>query len=309
VQIPVATLSEERRHQLIAPPSSSPVEFVLDTDTKNEIDDQFALVYALTAPRLRCLSVYAAPFVNRTYTTAAAGMEASYQEIYTVLEHMRYTNPPPVLRGSDAWITGTGNPVDNPAVRDLITRCQGIDPLVVVAIGALTNIASAILLEPKIINNMVLVWLGGQPEYWHTAREYNLSGDLRATQIVLDSGVPLVRIPCKNVAEHMRSVPSEIAEYVGPCGEIGAYLSRIFSQIIPGKMRSKVIWDLVPLAWLSNPDWVPSHIIPTPRLRDDQTWDTADASCPVCRVAIDAKRDHILADFVQALQNYQSSER
>lgn len=304
VQLPLTTMSDERRRQLIAHPTKEPVEFVIDTDTMNEIDDQFALVYALTAPRLKCLGVYAAPFVNRIYTTPAAGMEASYHEILALLQYMRFENPPPVLQGSKAWITATDRPVDSPAVRDLINRCLATDYLMVVSIGALTNVASALMLEPKIADHIVLVWLGGQPEYWHTAREYNLSGDLKATQFVLDSGVPLVRFPCKNVAEHMRSTPAEIEKHVGSIGIIGAYLSRIFRQIIPGQMRSKVIWDLVPLAWLVNPDWVPSHVIPTPKLKDDQTWDTSDASRPVYRVAIDAHRDPILADFVQALKAY-----
>ena len=67
----------------------------------NEIDDQFALVYALTAPR-RSAWAYAAPFVNRIYTTPAAGMEASYHEILALLQYMRFENPPPVLQGSKA---------------------------------------------------------------------------------------------------------------------------------------------------------------------------------------------------------------
>ncbi|MBE0698068.1 MAG: nucleoside hydrolase, partial [Anaerolineaceae bacterium] len=38
---------------------------VLDTDTYNEIDDQFAVVYALLSPeQLQVEALYAAPFTN-----------------------------------------------------------------------------------------------------------------------------------------------------------------------------------------------------------------------------------------------------
>jgi len=40
------------------------------------------------------------------------------------------------------------------------------------------------------------MWLGGNPRHWHTAREFNLQQDLLATHILLDSGVPLVHVPC-----------------------------------------------------------------------------------------------------------------
>ena len=144
---------------------------------------------------------------------------------------------------------------------------------------------------------MVVLWLGGHPEYWPTAREFNLSGDLKAAQIVFDSGVPLVHFPCKNVAEHVRSVPAEIDQYVRPVGAIGQYLATIFAEYIPGELRSKPIWDLAPLAWLNNPDWVPTKLIPTPRLTDEHTWDLSDTSRPLYRIATHAARDPILRHF------------
>lgn len=300
----MTALSPAEREAALAPPSGV-TQIVLDTDTKNEIDDQFAIVYALLSERIDCRAIYAAPFVNAAYPTPALGMEASYREIHAVLERMGdRAKVDTVLTGARSFITSSGRPDDNPAVRDLIARCASSPGrVVVVAIGALTNIASALLLEPSIARNMVLLWLGGHPEYWPTAREFNLSGDLKAAQLVFDSGVPLVHFPCKNVAEHIRSVPAEIDRYVRPCGAIGAYLADIFVNHIPGEVRSKVIWDLAPLAWLNNPAWVPTKLMPTPRLTDDQTWDLSDPSRPVYRIATHAHRDPILQHFVGLLRS------
>lgn len=58
------------------------VDVVLDTDTYNEIDDQFALSYMLACKeKLCCKAIYAAPFSNMHSDGPADGMEKSYQEI------------------------------------------------------------------------------------------------------------------------------------------------------------------------------------------------------------------------------------
>ena len=64
----------------------------IDTDTYNEIDDQFALVQALLAQQLHStinvVAISAAPFHNTVRNTRdyAHGMELSYQEIQDILE-------------------------------------------------------------------------------------------------------------------------------------------------------------------------------------------------------------------------------
>lgn len=310
--IPRLVLPDVQRQQALAPPAGDgPIRVVLDTDTKNEIDDQFAVVYTLLSPRLKCEAIYATPFRNRQYPSAKISMEASYEEILTVLDRMgEQGRGKTVLRGSDAWLADAQQPVRSDAAHDLIERCLATDGLLyVIAIGALTNIASALWLEPRIAAKMVLLWLGGHPESWPTAREYNLEGDVYATKLVLDSGVPMVRFPCKNVAEHIRSTPAEMDRYVRPCGAIGEYLADIFSGYIPGEVRSKVIWDLLPVAWLNEPGWAPTELRPAPALRDDLTWDLSDPGRPLYRVAVDAHRDLILGHFVQLLQGAYGDQR
>ena len=74
-------LTTERRVQLLEPPSGR-VRMVLDTDTYNEIDDQFALVYTLLSPdRLDLAAIYAAPFHNNRSSGPEDGMQRSYEEI------------------------------------------------------------------------------------------------------------------------------------------------------------------------------------------------------------------------------------
>ena len=56
------------------------IDCVLDTDTYNEIDDQYALSLMIKSPKLNLRAIYAAPFFNTHSTSPEDGMERSYDE-------------------------------------------------------------------------------------------------------------------------------------------------------------------------------------------------------------------------------------
>lgn len=297
-------LSSEQRLALLEPPRG-PVTMVLDTDTYNEIDDQFALVYALLSEPLRVEAVYAAPFFNARSTGPADGMEKSYEEILRILERLGRDPRGFAFRGSERYLPSSAEPVRSPAAEDLVQKAlrKREGPLYVLAIGAITNVASAILLEPEIISRMVVVWLGGQPYYWPSAREFNLQQDVPAAQVVFDCGVPLVHIPCKNVAEHLRTTLPEMREYVKGRGAIGDYLFGIYERYHADHYAySKVIWDISAVAYLNNPAWVPTELSHAPVLRDDVTWTPGDGSRHLIRTATDIDRDGIYGDLFRKLE-------
>ncbi|MFL7810400.1 MAG: nucleoside hydrolase, partial [Anaerolineae bacterium] len=202
---------------------SGPVSMVLDTDTYNEIDDQFAVVYSLLSDALDVEAIYAAPFYNSRSSGPGDGMRKSYDEILRLLERLDHPSAGFAYHGSERYLEHLDTPVQSEAVDDLIARAMTPrdGPLYVVAIGAITNVASALLIEPAIGERIVIVWLGGHPQYWPHTREFNLGQDVLAAQVVFDSGVPLVQIPCKNVAEHLRTTIPEMAAYVKGQGAIG----------------------------------------------------------------------------------------
>ncbi len=303
------TLSPERRLALLEPPRSS-LSMVLDTDTYNEIDDQFALVYALMSPNLSVEAVYAAPFWNSRSSGPADGMERSYQEILHILNLMGHRAEGFAYRGSDRYLSSEETPVLSPAAEDLVQRARRADPgpLYVLAIGAITNVASALLMAPDIVDKIVVVWLGGQPWYWHTAKEFNLQQDMPAARVMFDSGVPLVHVPCKNVAEHLRTTLPEMATYVKGRGRLGEYLYGIYEAYRPDHYAaSKVIWDISSVAYVNHPDWVPTELRPSPILRDDGTWAPEDSRRHPIRQAYDVDRDAIFGDLFRKLEARQEA--
>ncbi len=295
-------LSPARRAERLTPPTGK-VRMVLDTDTYNEVDDQFAVVQSLLSPdQLDVEALYAAPFHNSRSTDAADGMQKSYEEILRLLERLNVSPDGFVHKGSTHFLQGPDAAQESAAAHDMIARAHSGDgPLYVVAIGAITNVASALIIDPSIVEKIVVVWLGGQPLHWPSAREFNLQQDLYAARIVFDSGVPLVQIPCQAVASHLLTTSAELEAYVAGRGAIGDYLVEVFKAYSTDHYGwSKVIWDISGPGWLLNASWVPSELVHSPILTDQYTY-SVDHRRHLIRVANNVHRDAIFTDLFKKI--------
>ncbi len=297
-------IAEATRLQRLRPPTGR-VRVVLDTDTYNETDDQFAVVHALLSPeRLAVEAIYAAPFYNERCDGPRHGMELSYREILRLLERLGRSPDGFAFRGATEYLGPEGEPSGSAAVRDLIGRGRAApegDPLYVVAIGAITNVAAALLLEPALVEKIVVVWLGGHALHWPDTREFNLRQDLAASRTVLDCGVPLVLVPCMGVTSHLLTSVPEIERHVAPHGELGAFLATRYKEMRGDHFGwSRVLWDVATIAWLLDPSWVPSELVPSPLLTDQCTW-SVDRRRHLIRCASFVHRDPIFRDLFRKL--------
>ncbi|CAA6689435.1 MULTISPECIES: nucleoside hydrolase [unclassified Lentimonas] len=289
------------------------IRVVLDTDAYNEIDDQFAIVYTVLSPeRMRLEAIYAAPFLNQRSESAADGMEKSFEEIERLLGFLKTGDRIPAYRGSLAFLKDAPEPVATPAVQDLIERAREREqgPLYVMAIGAITNVASALLLAPDIVDNVVVVWLGGHADHWPHNYEFNLRQDPYSVRAVLQSGVAVWRVPCVPVADHLMMTTYELEAYLLGKGELADYLCKIFREYREHEGAwSKVIWDIAVVAWLLNPDWVPSELAPSLDLplEDPLKWDYAKTGS-VVRTATMVHRDAVFTDLFQKVLDWSAQE-
>lgn len=300
-------LSVADRLRLLEPPRRK-VRAVLDTDTYNEIDDQFAIVQMLLSPEsIDLQAIYAAPFHNRRSDSPGHGMELSHDEILRLLDRMGVKPDGLVHRGVTDYVGTAKKALAAPAVDDMIARARAgspDDPLHIVAIGAISNVASALLAAPDIIDRVVVVWLGGHALDWPDVREFNLRQDVGGAQVLFDCGVPVVLLPCQGVVSHLHSTVPEIERHVEPHGEIGRFLSQRFKEYSDDHVGwSKEIWDIAAVAWLIDPDWCPSNLVPTPILTEIPTW-SFDAARPPMRYVRTVDRDAILRDFFVKLGGF-----
>jgi len=286
-------------------PPKGKVRMVLDTDTYNEIDDQFALCYAyLSKEKISLEAVYAAPYFNNRSANAGDGMEKSYQEILRLLKMLGKAPENFAFRGSDRYLEDITRPVRSEAALDLIKKAMAsspADPLYVVPVGCITNIASAILIEPKIIERIVVVWLGGNSLDWPHQKEFNLMQDVKAAQVVLNSGVPLVIMPCQPVVSHFHTTIPELEYYLKGKNALSDYLLKSTVEYSRGaETWSKVIWDVTAVAWLVNPSWIPTNLVHSPILTDQVTY-SVDRSRHFIRMATTLNRDAIFSDLFKKL--------
>lgn len=281
------------------------LDMVLDTDTFNEVDDQFALSYCFLSPdRLNVQAVYAAPFFNENSSSPEDGMEKSYDEILRLLGKLGQ-DAKLACKGSRCYLPDVRTPVDSPAARDLVARAMARpdgDPLYVAAIGAITNVASALLMEPRIADKIVLIWLGGHATSHPDAREFNLIQDVPAARVVLDSGAPMILIPCLGVASHMLTTVSELESCIGGQNDLCDALIEPVRQCSKDHFAyARVIWDATVPAWLIHSDWVPTKLIPSPLLTDDGHW-ARDDRRPLIREAYYVDRNAIFRDLFEKLK-------
>ena len=298
------TITNQMLLQRLESPTGK-IRMVLDTDTYNEVDDQFALAYALRAKdKLDLKAIYAAPFFNDRSSSPSDGMNRSYNEICNILNIMGENSHNRVFKGSKDYLKDKKTPQQSEAATNLIELAMESDPenpLYVVAIGAITNIASAILMEPKIIEKIVVVWLGGHAHFWPDTKEFNLMQDVLSAQIIFDCGVPLVQIPCAGVTTHLLTTISELEHYLDGKSEIGTYLTDIVRNYTKDTYAwSKVIWDISAVAWLINPHWVPTNLVHSPIVTDQVTW-SLNQSRHLIRCAHFIHRDPIFGDLFKRL--------
>jgi hypothetical protein len=296
-------LTAEQRIKSLECPTGN-IDMVLDTDAYNEIDDQYAISYALCAKeKLHVKAFYAAPFFNDRSSGPADGMERSYQEILKLLRlsGLEY----PVYRGSKQYLPNEKTPVESDAARHLAGLAKQYDPehpLYVVAIGAITNIASALLLSPEIADNIVVVWLGGNSLEWHDNCEFNCMQDVAAARAAFASGAPLVILPCAGVVSAFTTTEPELNRWLkgknALCDYLVEHTVEAANAYAKGKVWSRVIWDVTAVGRLLNDGnkLMLSKMIPTPIPEYDHHYGH-DPRRPLCRYVYHINRDALFADL------------
>ena len=305
-------MTQQQLLQNISQPTRE-IDVVLDTDTYNEIDDQFALSYLLRSKGIHTRAIYAAPFFNSHSTSPEDGMERSYDEIEK-LQALLGTSVP-TLKGSRGYLPDEKTPLPSPAAQHLVQLAQEYsveNPLYVVAIGAITNVASALLLAPAIAENIVIVWLGGHARHYCDTAEFNMVQDIAAARVVFGSGAPLVQLPCMGVVSAFTVSKQELEHYFAGKGELADYLAqntiKEAEQYAAGRNWTRVIWDVTAVAWLKNQNdrFMLSRVVPTPLPTYDKQYEDVEGAQPM-RYVYHIHRDALMNDLIRTVVGYSNT--
>lgn len=300
---------EQYEKNLLVPKGQTDV--VLDTDTYNELDDQFALSYMLRSDeKLNIKGIYAAPFVSDTVSSAAEGMIKSYHEINKILNLADRNDLRSIVhKGSEKYLDDEKTSVISDAANDLVRLAlehTPEKPLCVVAIGAITDVASALLIEPKIAENIVIVWLGGNSREYGDNFEYNMRHDIAAARVVFSSGAPIVQLPCYGVVSSFYITKPEFEYWLTGKNKLCDYLRvntvETVEAYAAGMPWSRIIWDVTAVAWLLNDDdrFMKSRSVNIRMPEYDFTYSDTETD-RLMRYVYFIKRDALLKDLFDKL--------
>ena len=258
--------------------SNSKINVILDTDTYNECDDQFALSYLIKSQdKFNIEAITVAPYSHKTKNVSVKeGQELSYNEILKICKWLNFDTTNKVFKGSMDYIQNRYTE-NNPAVNKIIEIALKNRKTYILAIGAITNVALAIKKEPKIINKIEIIWLGGNELGYKDNLEYNFRQDIQAVQEVFESKVKLTILPCKNVVSELRIDINTLKNNLVNKSELCDYLlSRFYNDGYHGIQESRVIWDIAVIAYMINKNWFETKEISCPNIREDSSYETTD---------------------------------
>ena len=190
------------------------INVILDTDTYNECDDQFALAYLLKSQdKFNVEAITIAPFQNHWIPSDDSGIELSYEEAKKVCELSGIKSDNLIFKGATDYIKN-GYSKRNDAVNKIIEIALKNEKTYILGIGAITNIALAISYEPQIIDKIEVIWLGGHTLLnKNNLNEANFK-DVEAVKMVFESNVKLTVVPCRGVASNLYTSIYELDKYI-----------------------------------------------------------------------------------------------
>jgi purine nucleosidase len=245
---------------------------IINTDAKNEADDQFAIVHALLSPSLDVRGLVAAHFGS---SRSERSMEESRKEIDLLLELTGLEQQVTVANGAPTGIPDEQTPRDSEGAQLIIAESKlasAREPLFVAFLGPLTDMASAILLDPAILDReVVVIWIGGVGYGGvesYPGVEFNLRNDIAAANVVFDSGITVWQVP-SNVYSQVSVSYTELEEKIGGTSKLADYL---INQMIewnrtywPEPIESRSLGDSPAVSLMLYPRGGNFRIVPAPR--------------------------------------------
>jgi inosine-uridine nucleoside N-ribohydrolase len=223
----------------------------LDTDVGNEIDDQFAIAYAVRHPELRVEAIGGAFFTGEGFVALPDSADIAHELAMSALEDLGRTDIP-VYRGLRGPLREHTTHEDS--ARAIIELAHaGPDPLYVISIGAASNIAYALSLDPSIAPHIRAVFIDG--DYPWGPALYNVPNDIEAFQTLLDSDADYLHLPAPNVTGAL-AIDLDHVRGLFPVGDrVGRSLIELSeTSYARAGVDQWTIWDVAAIAAVARPE-------------------------------------------------------
>lgn len=287
----IADLNSDRKKKVI-----------FDSDTFNDVDDQFAIAYAMLSPeKVDLLGLTAAPFTRKE--GIGYGMELSYKEIQNICGLCNVSDVP-ILKGAEDFMSNVNGAVNSSAAEFIIEEAlKSKERIYVIGTGPATNIGSALAICPEIKDKIVVVWLGINGGVVPNPRECNLKQDKLAAKTIFDSEAPVVLIRVNGVSSVMDMSIPEFDAYLKGRNKLCDYLHRITTNAIGKELcQRRVLWDVAAASTVVLPDPMLYTVVPSPIITEDGYAINDPTRHPIIS-GNDLHRQMIFSDMLQKFWN------
>ena len=290
-------------------PSAKRSRVIVNTDAKNEADDKFAIVHALLTPSFEIHGIIPAHFGERRTTNS---LRESHDEVDKLLGLMGWEGRVKVADGAPRALPDEATPLPSPGSALIVEEALKDDPrpLFVLFYGPLTDMASALLEEPRIAErNLTVVWIGGGP--WPDGGpEFNLSNDIGAANIVMRSPLEVWQIP-SSVYKRFSVSYAELLERVWPHAPLGRYLVEQLvdfnSRHVDRPMEFRSLGDSPAVGVVMAPECGASTMRPAPEFDRRMAYVHGRGHRPI-RVYETVDARFVLEDFYAKLARFARGE-
>jgi purine nucleosidase len=254
--------------------AETPSRVIVDADTANEIDDLYAIVRAIAAPEFRVEGVTSAHFTRSTEANDTVHRSQKINEQILDAMGLRGSIPHPI--GADRSMPDPTTAVDSPAARLIIERAHAGGPddkLIVFALGACTNLASALVLDPSIESKVIFAFIDGdyKDDQWGPGI-FNWKNDIHAVKAIFESNVEYVHMPARSVSVEMRLSKNDVDEHLkGKGGVWDLLVDRWETFPRTANQKVKVMWDVALIEAVLRPELTTPVVVGAPRILDAQT--------------------------------------
>lgn len=240
---------------------SKPLVYI-DTDMAAEVDDSYAVYRALIAPEFDVVGLSSIGWEGpRDFAANTRASQKMNEEVLALLG-LAGRIPHPI--GAMHPMKAAATPVDSPAARDLIARAKATPQgrkLQVFVLGAYTNVASALLLDPSIKDRIVVHVMGFRYDDGRlTPNESNTQGDLHAAAYLLKSGVEL-KAMVNTTLRHFQWTRADVDAHFKGKGGVRDYLVKRWETYCPADPQ-RTLWDIAVFEAVLRPELAtPTEIV------------------------------------------------
>ena len=247
---------------------------IIDADTANELDDLFAITRALIDPSLNVLAITSSQFHTSPHASNKSSNES--HKINQKLIKLLNINNTKLAIGSNEPIKDTLNPFKSEASDLIIQSARRFSEnkrLKILILGPCTNVASAIIHDPSIINKIEVYYVG----FWHDKinnnydkNEFNTRNDRLALDLLLNTEDLNFNVMSATTSQYLVFDKVNVFNRFKVNKDLGSYLidrwenyDRWWNK--KDTLKNKwIMWDLALVEAIINPDLALKNKFTTP---------------------------------------------